>query len=752
MKITVADYAGFCFGVKRAVELAEEAAQKGPVGSLGPLIHNPYEVERLKKLGLCPLNSLEEAASSQPVLIRTHGVGPGVYAALQEKGCPVIDATCPHVQKAQKVAREAQEEGYQVLIFGDRNHPEVQGIKAWTKDRALVVSSLEELEQLKEQRLLADKVAVLAQTTEKEERFTAIVHYLQEHIPDLQVLSTICSATRLRQEAVAKLAPNVDVMIVIGGRNSSNTKKLAEACVEKGTPTYFIEKANELKHSWFQEAAHVGVTAGSSTPDWIIKEVIEQMEQMEEMKKLNEEQYEIRNYQPGEMVEGTVVQINNDEVLVDIGAKSEGIIPVTELATGKVNPREYLQMGQKILVEVLKEDREGNIILSHKNAFMEDALNKLEEAKEDGTVLEATVTDVVKGGLLVDVGLKGFVPASQVDRDFVEDLRAYLHKKLRLKVIEFDRAKKKVVLSQRVILEEEYKQKRAALWEELQEGETRSGVVKKIMNFGAFVDIGGIDGLLHISELGWEKVNHPSEVLREGDQVEVYVLKVDREQEKVSLSLKKLMADPWEEKIQRYQEGTVVQGKVVRILPFGAFVQLEPGLEGLVHISQVSEKRINKIEDVLSVGQEIDVKIIEINPAEKRIKLSIKDIVQDEEKAEITAFLKQQGEKEGVTIGELLKEKDRAQDVSQDAETTAGQDIQQKNAGEAPGPDTKQKKAEKTSPQGQEEQHAAQEPLPDKPEKKPAQASLPDAQAKEAEKATGQDVAQNDLKNNPEKS
>jgi 4-hydroxy-3-methylbut-2-enyl diphosphate reductase len=409
-------------------------------------------------------------------------------------------------------------------------------------------------------------------------------------------------------------------------------------------------------------------------------------------------------------------------------------------------------MGQKILVEVLKEDREGNIILSHKNAFLEDALNKLEEAKEDGTVLEATVTDVVKGGLLVDVGLKGFVPASQVDRDFVEDLRAYLHKKLRLKVIEFDRAKKKVVLSQRVILEEEYKQKRAALWEELQEGETRSGVVKKIMNFGAFVDIGGIDGLLHISELGWEKVNHPSEVLREGDQVEVYVLKVDREQEKVSLSLKKLMADPWEEKIQRYQEGTVVQGKVVRILPFGAFVQLEPGLEGLVHISQVSEKRINKIEDVLSVGQEIDVKIIEINPAEKRIKLSIKDIVQDEEKAKITAFLKQQGEKEGVTIGELLKEKDRAQDVSQDAETTAGQDIQQKNAGEAPRPDTKQKKAEKTSPQGQEEQHAAQEPLPDKPEKKPAQASLPDAQAKEAEKAPGQDVAQKDLKNNPEKS
>lgn len=659
LKILVANYAGFCFGVKRAVELAEEATRLGTVASIGPLIHNKWEVERLQKLGLSELHDLgkDDTEENKPrpaaVLIRTHGVGPQVYDLLKKRGWRIIDATCPHVRKAQTVAQEAQANGYQVIIFGDKNHPEVQGIQGWTGDRAVIVSSLEELDQVRQQGRLADKVAVLAQTTEKEERFAEIIHYLQENVPELQVLSTICSATRLRQEAVSKLAQDVDVMIVIGGKNSSNTQKLAEACRSKGIPTYLIERASELERSWFQENFYVGVTAGSSTPDWIIKEVIEQME---EMNKINEEQYEIKNYQPGDMVEGVVVQINNDEVLVDIGGKSEGIIPVAELAGVKVNPKEYLQLGQKIMVEVIKEDREGNLLLSHKNAFQEEALNKIEKAKETGAILEGIVTEVVKGGLLVDVGIKGFVPASQVERSFVEDLSIFLHQKLRLKVLELDREKKKVVLSQRVILDEEYQQKRKALWEEIKEGETRKGIVKKIMNFGAFVDIGGIDGLLHITELGWNKVNHPSEVLHEGDNIEVYVLKVDREKEKVALSLKKLVADPWQEGIKKYQEGSVVQGKVVRIMPFGAFVQIEPGLEGLVHISQIAEKRINKVEDVLQVGQEINVKIVQINEEDKKIKLSMKDIVKDEEKEEITTFLNEQTEaEESVTIGDLVK-------------------------------------------------------------------------------------------------
>lgn len=659
MKIIVADYAGFCFGVKRAVELAEEAARLGTVASIGPLIHNKWEVERLQKLGLSELRDFgdNDDEENQPrpvsVLIRTHGVGPHVYELIKKQGFRIIDATCPHVSKAQTVAKEAQANGYQVIIFGDKNHPEVQGIQGWTGDQAVIISSLEELDQVRQQGILADKVAVLAQTTEKEERFAEIIRYLQENVPDLQVLSTICAATRLRQEAVAKLAQDVDLMIVIGGKNSSNTQKLTEACRSKGIPTYFIERGSELERSWFQENFHVGVTAGSSTPDWIIKEVIEQME---EMNKINEDQYDIKSYQPGDMVEGVVVKINNDEVLVDIGGKSEGIIPVAELAGVKVNPKEYLQLGQKIMVEVIKEDREGNLLLSHKNAFFEEALNKIEKAKETGAILEATVTDVVKGGLLVDVGIKGFVPASQVERGFVEDLSVFLQKKLRVRVLELDREKKKVVLSQRVILDEEYEQKRKALWEEIKEGETRKGIVKKIMNFGAFVDIGGIDGLLHITELGWKRVNHPSEVLHEGDNVEVYVLKVDHEKEKVSLSLKKLAADPWMEGISKYEEGSVVKGKVVRILPFGAFVQLEPGLEGLVHISQISEKRINKVEDVLEVGQEINVKIVQISEEDKRIKLSMKDIVKDEEKEEITTFLNEQSEADdNVTIGDLVK-------------------------------------------------------------------------------------------------
>ena len=642
MKIKVAEHAGFCFGVKRAVQTAEETALKSkePVITLGPLIHNREEVERLQKLGIKELaeGGLQGYGS---ILIRTHGIGPNLYRDLQGKGYKIIDTTCPHVRKAQTLANEAQKQGYQVIILGDKNHAEVQGIQAWTENNAIIVSSLEELQEI--ELSLYSKVAVLAQTTEKEEKFAAVVKYLHGKVLDLKVLPTICTATKIRQEAAAKLAQEVDLMIVIGGKNSSNTQKLAEVCRNYNIPVYCLEKATELQPSWFQKQLTVGVTAGASTPDWIIKEVIKKMEE-----------YNVNIFQPGDMIEGTIVQINNDEVLVDVGGKSEGIVPLSELPNDKVNPKEYLQVGEKLLVEVIKEDREGNLLLSCKKAYLNEALEKLAKAKETGAIIEAPVIEVIKGGLLVDVGIKGFVPASQVERTFVEDFQSYLQKKLRLKVIEFEPDQKKVVLSQRIVLEEEYAQKRDTLWEQLGEGETRKGVVKKIMNFGAFVDIGGIDGLLHISELGWGKVNHPSEVLQEGDEVEVYVLKVDHANEKVALSLKELLADPWQEALNNYQINNIVKGTVVRIMPFGAFVELQPGVEGLLHISRIAEKHINKVDEVLKVGQEVDVKIIELDADKKRISLSIKDITTDKEKEDYQAYMEQQSDEAGVTIGDTI--------------------------------------------------------------------------------------------------
>ena len=667
----MAEHAGFCYGVKRAVLMAEEALQKEAVTSLGSLIHNKQEVNRLKELGL---NDDLEDLQNNSVLIRSHGIDPEGYNKLKQQGNKIIDATCPNVRKAQILAKEAYEQGFQVIILGNKDHVEVEGIRAWTNNKAIVVASVSELSSIN----LQDKVAVLAQTTEKECRFAEIVDYLKEKVFDLEVLSTICSATKIRQEATRRLAQKVDVMLVIGGKHSSNTKKLAEISKACNVNTYLIEEAKEIQACWFKNKLNVGVTAGASTPDWIIKEVTIQMEEIKkEINKTDHEeiivqeqeatkitddevtelqnQIEINNLQQGDMVKGIVVKISNEDILVDVGGKSEGIIPETEFISKNINLQETLNIGDEILVEVIDEDKDGNIILSRKQAYFDELLEKLEAAKNSGEIIDAPVIEIVKGGLLVDVGVRGFVPASQVERSFVEDFQQYLGKKLRLKVTEIDKEKQNVVLSQRIVLEEEYQKQKEALWEEIEEGQTRKGVVKRLTNFGAFVDIGGTDGLIHISELGWGKVNHPSEVLKVNDEIEVYVLKIDKDKEKISLSLKALLGDPFENAISKFAVNSIVKGKVVRIVTFGAFVELEPGVEGLVHISMLSDKRINKVEEVLSEGQEIEVKIVEIDKSKKRIALSIKDIKDDKEKADFKTYLDQHKQEDKVTIGDLIK-------------------------------------------------------------------------------------------------
>ncbi len=667
-KIIRAKSAGFCFGVRRALDLVEKALLDGcQICSFGPLIHNPQVVDSLRKKGVEIIDDLGKAAG-RPVIIRSHGAAPEVFQQAQEQGIEIIDATCPFVRRIQNQAAELVREGYLVVIVGQVDHPEVRGILGWAGPGAIVVQEMEDLKSLK----VPAKVGLLAQTTQNRSHYFAVARSLLGKTQELRVFDTICHASQARQEEAAAIAQRADVMIVIGGRDSANTNQLAEIC-RRFTRTYHIESVADLKANVDMElvrGAHlIGVTAGASTPDWIIEEVIESMAMFdEEMEKAQggeveavsdttpqsateenpptgQEQHEPgqeemmnldlgtpRQIQQGDIISGSVVQVRDDEVLLDIGGKSEGVIPRQELSLKNTgNPIEEIKVGDVLDVYVLRVDNdEGQLLLSKKRADRIKALDFLEKALAEKTELAGEVVRVVKGGLLVDVlGIRGFVPASLIERGYVGDLEKYLGKTLRLRVIEFDRNKAKVVLSQKAILQEEHLEAQRRLWETIEPDQIRKGTVRHLTNFGAFVDLGGVDGLLHISELSWGRVKHPSDVVKEGDEIEVYVLSVDKERKRISLSLKQVQGNPWDTVDERYQVGEIVTGTVVRLVSFGAFVELEPGVEGLVHISRMADYHVEKPEDIVAVGEQIRVKILDINKQDQRISLSIKDARSD---------------------------------------------------------------------------------------------------------------------------
>ncbi|WP_245907792.1 bifunctional 4-hydroxy-3-methylbut-2-enyl diphosphate reductase/30S ribosomal protein S1 [Neomoorella humiferrea] len=712
----VADYAGFCFGVTRAVKKAKEAPK--PIASLGSLIHNRLVVEELAREGVKPVASLEEVDCGR-VLIRSHGVSPDVLEVAREKGLEVIDATCPYVARAQHLAQKLAREGYQVVIVGEASHPEVKGLLGWAGPGAVVVSDREEAELLP----YYPRRAVLAQTTQPEEKLAEVAAVLRTKTDTLVVHNTVCHATRRRQEAAVDLARRVDVMLVVGGRESANTRHLAELCRTTGTPTYHIETAGELCRQWFINARRVGVTGGASTPAWIIEEVVVMLAEQEKLmvpegerepekgpegaelapagennavevkpetesgattveagetdgaientaapekqeEQKNEIQQQIEAKMPelrrGSIVTGTVVQVNDNEVLVDVGGKCEGIIPLNELSHRNISdPHEVVAVGDTINVMVVKpENEEGHPVLSKRRADRRIAWEKLEQYLANGTEIQGEVIEVVKGGLLVDVGVRGFVPASLIERGYVEDLNAYLGKTLRLRVIELDRSKNKVVLSQKAILEEEYEKQRQATWESLEVGQVRKGIVRRLTNFGAFVDLGGVDGLLHVSEISWGRVEHPRDALQEGQEIEVKVLGVDREEGKVSLGRKQLLPNPWDTAASRYPVGTIVEGKVLRLAPFGAFVEVEPGIEGLVHISQLADRHVEKPEDVVKVGDVIPVKVLGVDQEAQRMSLSLRQALRDRAKKQPKQAEKspEPQEESGVKLGDLFGE------------------------------------------------------------------------------------------------
>jgi len=660
LKLIIADHAGFCFGVNKAMKTVESLIEKNEQAyTLGPIIHNPQEVERLKSLGITAADLCD--IKNGNVIIRTHGVGPDVIKQLESRGLNIIDCTCPLVKRVQKLAADISNKGYLTVIIGDHNHPEVEGIKSWCNGDVKVIENVEEAKNFYTNK----RVGVVIQTTQTEENVNNIMNILQSKLDIAVFYNTRCKATLDRQNAAAEVAANVDVMLVIGGKHSSNTKKLVKVCQNVGAKVYHIETAAEIQRDWFKSTDIVGITAGASTPDWIIKEVISKMD---ELNKDMDKQEVARNMEEGEViyadaftdlkedtiVEGTVVKIDSNEVLVNIGYKSDGVIPINELSNIPFeSPEDIVKVGDKIQVYVVNlEDKDGNVILSKKKADAINAWNFVEQAYHNQSEIEGVVTEVVKGGVLANInGIKGFIPASHLDIKYVPDLNVFVGQKLKLQVIELDRKKNRIVLSRKVVLEKERERLKEKTWATIEEGQIIKGVVKRLTDFGAFVDIGGVDGLIHISDLAWHKIKHPSEVLTEEQEVKVQVLSVDKQLGRISLGLKQALPNPWDDVDKKYKIGSIIEGKIVKLVSFGAFVEVEPGVEGLVHISQISKDHISNPEDVLKIGDIVKVKIMDINMKEKRMSLSIKEVQgEDEDKQEYEVH----NENSGITIGEMV--------------------------------------------------------------------------------------------------
>jgi len=633
MPLEVAAHAGFCMGVRRAVEMAEQAARDEiPSCTLGDLIHNPAVVAGLEAKGLASVHSVEEA-NGRRVLIRSHGVSRDIMRQLEEKGCEVLDLTCPFVDRMHRIVDESSRDGTPVILVGEREHPEVQGTAGWAHGEVWFVALPEEAESLPE----AERAIAVSQTTFPPEKWEAVLAVLRKKIPGLEAHCTICSATEIRQKEAADLATRMDAMIVVGGRNSANTRKLFDVCKSRCGRTILVESAAEIPPAFAnKDSEKIGITAGASTPSDLLKEVVTRMSDMEnkdltptaEEENHNDFMAEVEStlvrIRPGQTLTGKVVQITEDEVCVSIGYKADGLIKRTDLVDQDV------KLDDEIEVEVVKvNDGEGNVLLSQRNIVNRKAWDALMEKYEAGEYVDAVGKEAVKGGLIADIGgVRAFVPASQLSQRYVEKIADFVGKDMKLKIIEVDKAKKRVVASRKAVVAEESAAKKKEAWEKLEEGIVIHGIVRRLTDFGAFVDVGGVDGLIHITDLSWGRIKHPSEVVKPNQEVDVKVLSLDREKERIQLGYKQLQPHPWENAVEKYPEGAIVDGKVVRITDFGAFVELEAGLDGLVHISQCATTRVAKVEDAVKVGEEVKVKVLGVDPEKKRISLSIRQVLE----------------------------------------------------------------------------------------------------------------------------
>jgi len=636
MKILKARTAGFCFGVDRAVKLTYQLAEEGhKVATLGPLIHNPQCVADLESKGVVTAAGLDDVPAGYEVVIRSHGVGADVYEAIAERGLVLHDATCPFVAKIHRIAKRASDEGKTLLVAGDKTHPEVQGIVGHTRGEVFVFADLDELKAWQGPKNGQNGIIVVAQTTFQVTKWLECTNFIKKDYTNAEIFDTICNATWTRQQEAEDLSRKCDLMVVIGGHHSSNTQKLVKVA-EKHTKAVTVETAKELLPEWFEGVGTVAVTAGASTPSSIIEEVLNSMseeirEEMSFAEMFAESEANLKPVFAGKVVEGTVTSITPNEVQVDIGTKHTGFVKLSELTDDPAARAEDLvKVGDKLDLVVEKvNDQEGVAYLSRKKLEARKGLEEVAKAAEEGTVMEGVVTETNKGGVIVLVkGVKVFVPRSQATMRRDEDINALVKQNVKLIITEC--AGRKIVGSINKVTAEENAAKREAFWADVEVGKTYTGVVKSLTAYGAFVDIGGVDGLCHISELSWNRIKHPSEVVNVGDTIEVYVKALDTENHKVSLGYKKAEDNPWVKLQNEYPIGSVFTAPVVSITKFGAFVRILPGIDGLVHISEISNERVEKVSDVLKVGDEVKVKLLDVDFDKKRISLSMKALLNDE--------------------------------------------------------------------------------------------------------------------------
>ena len=637
--ITVAKTAGFCFGVSRAVDLVEKLLDEGKkVTTLGPIIHNPQMVESLAQRGVKIADTPEQTDKDTTLVIRSHGVTLDVMNRIEQCGLSFRDATCPFVKKIHKIVAEDSAAGEIVLIAGDESHPEIKGIIGHLSGEYHTFCDCQELATLLDKfpEWKNKPLCMVAQTTFDIKEWKNSLKMLQKVCTNGKIFDTICSATSDRQTEAEKLAKQSDVMIVIGGRHSSNTNKLYRICKSCCENTYLIESKEELPLDSIRGAEKIGVTAGASTPASIIKEVLvtmsEEIKNTEESKAENFEELleeSFKNYNTNGRVRGIVVGVTPTEVRVDVGRKQTGIVPLSELSNDpNAKTEDLVQMGDELDLIIMKtNDQEGTILLSKKLVDSQKGWDEIADAYENKTVVHGVVTDVIKGGVLaLTNGIKVFIPASQATATRGEALEGLLKKEVDFRIIETTgkNNRRRAVGSIRSVLEDERKKKEEEFWANAEVGKVYNGVVKSLTSYGAFVDIGGIDGMVHISELSWKRIKHPSEVVNVGDQVEVYIKALDQEKGKISLGYKKAEDNPWEILKNQYPEGTVCEVEIVGLTQFGAFARIIDGIDGLIHVSQISNERVEKPEDVLSVGQKVTVKITAIDFEKKRISLSMK--------------------------------------------------------------------------------------------------------------------------------
>lgn len=635
MEILVAKTAGFCFGVKKAIEKAN--SQDGErIFTYGPIIHNKQVVEDLKRKGISVIENLEEVNEKDRIIVRSHGISKAEYDLIEKKGATIVDATCPYVKHIHKIVEQKYSEGYKIVIIGDENHPEVKGINGWCNNSALIINNEEQLKDINKN---LGKICVVAQTTYNQKKWFMIVGELIKNAKEILIFNTICSATDERQSEAITLSKQVDLMIVIGGKDSSNSRKLFEICQENCKKALFIEDENELNLEELNNINKIGITAGASTPDYTIKAVVEKINNLtkteteqkisyDNNKADDDVDYDFKSIEVGEVVEGKVIHVTKDEVFVDIGYKSDAIIPKSLASNGEVNLLEKFRVGDICEAEVVKlSDKEGNVVLSRLNIEKYNIIDELEKIKNENKTITVKVLSEVKGGYeCIYNGIKAFLPESHSKLHSTINDEIVVNKPIEVNIIEVKVQRNnnvEIIVSRRDILKNKVQESKKQFIEELTFGQVLKGKIKSFIDSGIFVTVGPIDVFVPNSEVSWDRKVKPQKEFTINQEVAIVITKINKEENKVSGSIKRTMNEPWDEFISKYQEGDVILGKVVAFTDYGAFVEIIEGVDGLIHISQITTRRIDRPNDFLKIGQVVKPKILKIDYENKKVSLSL---------------------------------------------------------------------------------------------------------------------------------